>query len=418
MLMVLWLDLEGLLRELDTSGLEWLDLGRNRITSEGIKTLTAKFRSSQHLQFLGLAQNPFDGSCLSHVLEIVQQGVWQKWQLSSPDFPLGEIVRLFAEIPDLNYFSGSWIRLRPAGLPTATTTEKTKPPTKFSHWRLWKRRQPPNPELEYESKTSRKIDSDLEKKQGGKPDGMIYGCGNDQLALFRELLNHEFPTEYLRQEGDKMRERVLKWAKDLAVAVPHYGCPMLPGEHLKSLCRTVMDTTSLDTTTGAMIEEFWRQDAVKRALAASQFGSFVFPPQIVPFFDQVREVSKHGYAPVAKDILYWKESERPANEYRFFCYDAPFCFVSGGSKLLDIFEGDFLMIAGSFADMQPLEYIPASKFFAVITYSHPPWTEEQLRMFKGAKKVRATSSMAEICQELKSMTVLKTLVDAGLEPED
>jgi len=429
-------DLAGLLQDL--VGLEWLDLGNNRITAEGIKALAAEFKTSKQLKFLGLAQNPFEKEGLPHFMEIVQNVVLQKWQLSSTMFSLEEIVRFFAATPGLDYFCGSWTRrystpmvvanLLPLAfaVPTAkaepasssaSVVEAKQPhdttPSTKTHWKLWKRAKPPVPR---EKEISRSIDKDL-KKENTASDfirGLIIGTGNSRLALFRELAStHEpIPEQKLHQET---QERLLKYAKKLAPAVPHYGSRMLCPSSLDNLCRAVIGASESDETTTTLIEEFWRQDEAGRALVAAQLGRFVFPRQIVPFLDRF---SKSNFVPTTRDILDWNEQEHAVRNYHVLWNDVPIWLVDGGAKLLNVFEGEgvAVIIAGSYAEMKDTT-IPYSKFASVITYSNPCWTEEELRTLEGVddvKRTYSTSTFGELGTAIKDTAITTSLAAVGL----
>lgn len=426
--MTIILGLINMCREL--GGLQWLDLGHNQITTAGIKTLAAELKTNKQLKFLGLAQNQFDAEGLDHFIEIVQYGVLQKWHLSSTLLPLEEIARSFTmTFPGLESFSGSWLRLSRSvtempniDLPVVETKQHLEEkPTKISHRRLWgSKRTKPEPKRDDESKRSRKIDRALSKQQDHvvKRNGLIFGVGRPRLALFQELVkaHDEILEEVRSQDAARVREFVLKCAHTLAAAVPHYGCPMSCPSNLRNLCRAVVDTAVLDERAAALIAALWKQNEVHRALKASQRGCFAFPQQMTPLFDRVQVICKKDYVPETEDVLYWKDSELVVHEYCFSAERVPLRLLAGGRKLLKLVEEErgslVIVIAASFLEMQS-ESIPVSKFLGVITYSDPPWTKEELLKFSGSTRVFPTSSLEEIGEALKKISLSLSLESLG-----
>jgi len=420
------LGLKNLCREL--VGLEWLDLGSNRITAAGIGALAAELKVNQQLKFLGLSQNPFSEDGVSHFLDIVQQGVLMQWQLSSTIVPLENIARSVAkQFPGLDYFSGSWIRFSSViasdkldliVFESALPPDAKLPPKIFSYRRLWKlRRSKPEPAKEPEendSKTSRKIDRALaSQNKHPKPEGVIFGIGASRLALFHELVraHDEIPHNQRSLEAARVQAFVLKCAQILATAVPHYGCPMACSPQLKRLCLTVIEAPALDEKTAAAVERLWGDKDVKRALEASQRALFVFPQQMTPLFDRVQAISKSNYVPETEDILYWKDSELLVHEYRCSVEQGSLCLIAGGRKLLKLFEqeGDMILIAAPFREVQREV---ASNFQYIITYSNPPWTDEEALQW--GTRVYPISSLKEIVLVLKKIQMLRALNMSGL----
>jgi len=411
-------------------GLQWLDLGLNQITAVGIAAIAAELKDNKQLKFLGLAQNPFNEDGLDHFIEIVQQGVLQKWQLSSTLFPPDEIARSFAmKFPGLSHFSGSWIQARSAAaspsfmdVPSLETKQRPeKPVTKISHRRLWGLRRPKaEPKCEDDLKISRKIDRALSKQhdQAAKRNGLIFGMGTSRLALFQDMVkaHDEIPVERRSEEANRVREFVLKCAQTLATAVPHYGCPMSCPVPLRGLCRGVIDSPVLDEKTATLIKAFWNQIEVRRALVASQRGFFAFPQQMTPLFDRVSVICKEDYVPETEDVLYWKDSENMVHEYSFFADRVPIRLLAGGRKLLKLIDEErgslAIVIAATYLEMKN-ESIPVSKFNAVITYSDPPWTKEELQKLGGSMWY-PTSTLAGVGEALKKISVSQSLESLGM----
>lgn len=119
------------------ASLQWLDLAQNQITAEGVIALAEALKTNKQMKFLGLARNPFGEEGIDSFLELIGQGVLERWRFSSTLFPLEAIARSFAmKFTDLNYFSGSWIRQ--ATLLTAIATPAS--PVERKHLlMLWSR---------------------------------------------------------------------------------------------------------------------------------------------------------------------------------------------------------------------------------------------------------------------------------------
>jgi len=390
----------------------------------GIKVLAAELKNNQQVKYLGLSQNEFVEDGVDYLMEIIQQGALTHWQLSSTRLPLEDIARSFAtRFPELNYFSGSWIRasstekkmiitkLPALNVPVAESQLRpNKKPTKISHRRLWGlRRSNPEQKREDESTISRRIERVLARNKDhvAKPNGLLFGAGSARLALFHELVraHDEIPEQQRRQDVGRVQEFVLKCAQLLATAVPHYGCPMLCSSMLSSCCQVVLDASVLDEKTAVVIDYFWKQEEIHRALAASQRGCFVFPQQMTSLFDCVKTISQSNYVPTTEDILYWKDSELVVHEHCFSNAHGSFRLVAGQRNiLLKLYEKEeiTLVIAASFRDIQN-QTIPTSKFNAVIAYSEPPWTDEEISKFGCSKRVYPVSSLAGIGRALKEI---------------
>src|SRR5205085_1044756 len=104
------------------SGLRGLDLGRTAITAQGVRTLASALLNSR-VKFLGLNGNPIGIAGVRALAEMLKVNrTLVKWHVSSTVLPLAQVEEVFSELPDLDYFSGSWIRsddIDASGVPSA-----------------------------------------------------------------------------------------------------------------------------------------------------------------------------------------------------------------------------------------------------------------------------------------------------------